>query len=297
MIATLISEENKTNLSGLVPEEVLLDADILIGAYDPATMSVAGVLTAEVLDEKRLGITWIYVVEGQRRKGAAREMLGVLAETVLEINAPDFIVCSYFKQEEEDIYRLLLDCGFIEDRLMHAEILAVQLGDCAVSKGDFPGRIVPLSKISQAMWDELSRRQRTGVVRVGLKLARSMVDREFYDAALSVVALDEEVEPVGELLVSREEQFLWIHSLFSMEKDSAKVLRALVSTTIAIAKQSLSGHTVIQVLDSVPQVEKLMKGISANRAIKMGELMTQMSDARMIVEAVRAKDPYRFVFD
>ncbi len=234
MKATLIDVENMDYFLPAVEKEALLKSDIFLGAVEESSDTAAGVLAATATPDKMLSINYIYVEERFRRQGAGSAMIALLKDIASEAEA-EAVSCDCLrslKDEESDIEKLLVSCGFTEAESVTA-ILSGRVGDLSV--GDY-GRpqtdveILPLSGVSSSEWMDYASDEKAW--------SSPPFRRDYYDGEHSYFAYKADGTRCGVLLLRCADNALIADELFTEPTEvSEDILKALAARAIADLKR------------------------------------------------------------
>ena len=148
-----LTRENERMFLETIPRDVLKYNDLFLGAIDEDTDTACGVLAALIDEEASLVITYIYVAEGYRMKGAGSELIKALKEYAAAGQA-EMISCVHAREPLGDgVYELLDSCGFVTFEEATTKVYSISLSDIDIPQKEAVSDIVPLKDISHTQWN------------------------------------------------------------------------------------------------------------------------------------------------
>ena len=276
MKSTLITEDNAHLFIEGVPKDVQGSADLLLGAIDEETDTACGVLAAAVDDDNSVQITFIYVAEKFRRKGAGTELIKTLQEIAAD-NRSSEISCVHTKTAISDgVYELLEKCGFVLFDLATVKTYEVRAGDVYIPGPGLSYQILPVSDLTKAQWRDLSEKVSKLEKQDETGWVLPLRDIEGYDKKHSFVSFSEDGKMTGALLVSASAGVLSIDGLYSFGRNEEKLKEDLVAAAKEAVEEDLSEDTVVLMCPYTDEQLKEMDRICGGKEIKREETVVQI---------------------
>ncbi len=276
MKSTLITEDNAHLFVEGIPKDVRDSADLLLGAIDEETDTACGVLAASVDDDNNLQITFIYVAEKFRRRGAGKNLLKTMKE-VAEDNKSSEISCIHTKTAISDgVYELLEKSGFVLFDLACVTTYEVRAGDVYIPDRDISILILPVSELEKAQWRDLSEKVSMLEKQDEVGCVLPLRDIEGYDKKYSFVSFSKDGRITGALLVSARAGVLSIDGLYSFGKNEEKIKEDLIIAAKEAVEEELGEDTVVLMCPYTDEQLKEMDRICGGKEIKREETVVQI---------------------
>ena len=235
----------KSRLKALIPEEILFDDCIVIGALNEVD-EVKGVLLLKRAAPHIWDIPFIYVATGIRRNRVGHNML-IYAKTLARSSGVKRFTISYIDDKTStDLYSFFSYQGFFEIDSSNLYKIPMSVALNTIISNDVFSKlrsdmITPLSSISDAQWKQ--------VTDAAARLSLQSDDTEFfpiphgkahYNGDFSFIATKEDHTPTGVVLCSIVDEVLNIDYLISLDPGNPMVSALLIR---ALCKKAGSGYT------------------------------------------------------
>ena len=235
MKSTLITEDNAHLFIEGIPENVSDSADLLLGVIDEETDTACGVLAAIADDDSNLQITFIYVAEPFRNKGAGKELLSSLKEIAKDAGAME-ISCIHERTPISDgVYELLEKNGYGLFDVATVSTYEGSLSDITVSEDIISSIILPFSELSDAQKKDLTTFVNKLAKQDDYGCVLSLDEIPEYDKDHSFVCFSQSGKITGALLVGVRSGGISVEGIYAFGKNFEKTKRDL----IAIAKEAV----------------------------------------------------------
>ena len=207
MTGTLITDKNREFFLQAVDPQIIDEGDIFIGAIDDDTNTACGVLVAKEQADLTLEITYIYVAEEWRNKGAGTALIDTLREVADSLEAERIACTNVRGNDEDEVADLLEDCDFVKDTEQTFPIYRVNLADIELKdsvKSGKAGMLVSLKDITDKEWTDLSKEwaEQSGDE---MCLDALKFPKENYNGEKSVISLGKKGKVNGIFLLSGKE--------------------------------------------------------------------------------------------
>ncbi|WP_024864570.1 GNAT family N-acetyltransferase [Butyrivibrio sp. FCS014] len=278
MVATVITESNcKAFMPGL-DDELLKNSDIFFGAVDEDTNTAVGVMAVKDIkaeDGKELEITYIYVSEEFRGRGAGRAMVEMLKTFAIDYGAFVILCISSFNIEDAGVHELLCSCGFDEVIDSTSSTYEAYLMDIHIpGKGEDKG-IVPLSSLSRNKWRALEARFDESEKRDNAKSGHIIRQRDFYDEDISMIRLGPKEEILGAVLVSAYEDVISIDVCAAFEGDAGNIMLSLFRSSAKEAYRLYGGEILVSVTPPSEEMYRLFEKFTGGLMRKSSDTVAQ----------------------
>ncbi len=241
MFATLITKENEKNFLQFIPEETVSLSDVLFGAFDGKSDTACGVVAAEVISPYILSISYIYVDEAYRRKGAGRALIEALIE-FSQTSSFSALICEHREDYDANdalISKFLKSCDFDCLDYSRNTTYSISLGSINIKKKKLSGNIVPLKKVSKSSWNKYSKQIKVLEENDDTGFVLELDDMHHYNKELSFLYLDDDENIQGSLLFKTAPNGLFINELQGFGDNTPKIIYSLLQTMDDTAKSLL----------------------------------------------------------
>ena len=233
MNISIINDNEKEKLKALIPEEIVSDNCIFLGALDE-TDELKSVLVLKQVSSHVWDIPFIYVADNLRKKRIGHDML-VYAKTLARSLAKNSLTVSFIEDKTSGALAGFLEKeGFIEieSSQLYQSTLSTALN--TISTKDWfltkkKNTVMPLSSLTGAKWKQITD--------ACMALASSPdnsgyfpipYDRSYYNGEFSFVAVKEDQTPIGVLLCSTMDEILNIDYLISLDPGNPMIAAMLI---------------------------------------------------------------------
>ena len=235
MKAVFVVDNNEDSFISSYTQDHYRQADVSIGAIDESNDAACGLLTALILPNGKIRITYIYVHEKYRRQGAGRCMIDLLGRVAANARAG---ILEYRSGEDNEANRMikafLEGVGFSYSR--KSILFSVPVSEFRDSDDKPAGRIETVASLSQRSWYRYS--ENMGMV---------FPWRGTIDGELSFVLSDDNYNPVGVIFSSRVDDGANLISFKVHGDNPGSAAMALYGHAIKKAKSLLSEDDMIYV--------------------------------------------------
>ena len=245
MTITILDYNEKTQLYDIYPEEILEESDICVGALSGEELH--GILTARSMQKGNFNITFLHVDESLRRQGTAQDMLRLLCQTVRVLGA-EALTMSFFVEDKDDALLPFAEKnGFkrtVRSGVITVPLSAVSIALDKLKSKEYPGEIIPLSKVTEAKWKEF--RERLLEIKddaAGEKTNDLYMDpgsKSSYNKDISFLSYDKKKIPTGGIFMREDEGFLVLDYLISLKRSDAVLTMNLVRTACEALEERYS---------------------------------------------------------
>lgn len=239
MIISVIDKENRKLLSEMIPQELLDDDCIIIGAYNEAE-EVVGVAVSRSTAGRIWDIPFIYVSEKNRRKKTAHNMLRKLSALARTSGVSNLMISHIETVAHGDMKLFLASEYFyeVEASYLYEVPLSLAIDVIATNKhfsDAVPQSVIPLSKVSSREWRSLNEKiNRLAAEDTGGNYFPIPYDIQHFNRDYSFIAMKDDRTPVGVILCSTDDTVLNIDYLCSLSSNSP-MLPALLIKALCIA--------------------------------------------------------------
>ncbi len=247
MLAILVSEENANSFLEFLPKDMLSQNDVFFGVVDEDTDTACGIVAAQALSKFLLSISYIYVDEAYRRKGAGRALIDALLE-FCQISSFSALMCEHresFDKNDMLISSFLRNYGFNSLDYTRNITYSVKVGAIHIEKKKLPGKVIPLKKIPQHSFDlyskkikALEKKDKTGAI-------TELENIDSYNREFSLFYQDNNDNTMGALLIKANPKGLYLNELQAIGNNVPKIIYSLLQKMDEITKQNLPPNTSI----------------------------------------------------
>ena len=275
MQTTLITEKNAKMFIEAIPQEVISASNLFLGAIDEETDTACGVLAAILDDDNNILITFIYVAEQFRRRGAGTEMIGAIKEIAERIKA-DEISCIHTRTTDDDgVYELLERCGFEMFDAATVTTYEAKLSDLSIPDAKVASKIVPIKSITDYQWNYYSSKINLIEKEDDSGNIIPLRSREKYDKDHSFVCISDDDRVVGSLLVNVQGSEISLEELQVFEDKTGRMTLDLIIKAGKKAKKDFPPDTTVIMNPYSDEHKKVMYKLSDGHARKRSETIVQ----------------------
>ncbi len=278
MFAVFVRDNNLDAFLTAVPRGTYHDADFIIGAVEEETDTACGVLTVKRDGPDGLLITFVFVDERYRNRGAGRAMLEFLKSAAKGFGAL-WIRCMqtrfYGETKNENldaISGLLYACGFSENGV--ASIYECELSEIRTLKRKSDCKSVPLKGLSERDF----RKANVGLYgEVDLKEIMSGVGkaRQKFDGEYSQVLFDAKGAVLGAILVKVADEVPCVDRIVLRKEAEKVVVIELVSVLVRRLKQDYAPDARVNFVSTDAETLDYINAFTGGKERKVGEVYRQ----------------------
>ena len=242
---SFIRDEDKAQLAGLLPEELLADdrTSCICSFFEDA---VNGILVSCPTDAYVWDIPFIFVEDSARRNRIASDMLSLLTLTLKPLGVSALTLSFMAEAEENELLTFAEHNGFFS--IEASTVYEVALEDVRTffhkTKKASPPELktTALSRVPKKRWNAFLAELETNRLKKG-EIDKMQVywlphEREVYDGELSRLLFDEHGAPIGAILirVDDEDNHMIIDYLVNFRQGESQILLIMFREAYLVAR-------------------------------------------------------------
>ena len=234
MTITILRDEDKIQLAGVVPDELMEESNMAVCALSEDEL--CGVMLTKAVRSDTWDVTYAYVLPAWKRQGVATDMLRLIVTVAKAVGVGALTLSLFEDDDERDIRSFAEANGF--EMINESPVLSASLSSIEIALGKkldskiTDGNVVRLKHVSGSAYgkllDKLGELRHEKKDRASADYYMIPKNRSFYDADVSAVALDEDGEICGILLMREETDFVSVDYMCSLKPEDPRIAMSLL---------------------------------------------------------------------